>query len=57
MYLQNLSFELDGHRLCHRFDLVDELNACISSDSHHSVALTRSASPCLALLPSCSLLD
>jgi len=41
-YLQNLSFELDGHRLRHRLDFVDELDACISSDRHHSVALSVS---------------
>jgi len=53
-YLQNLRFELDGHRLCHGFDFVDELDACISRDRHDSVA--RSLSLSLSLCHSVSLL-
>lgn len=43
-YLQNLRFEFDGHRLRHRLEFVDKLDACISSDSHHSVTLCQSLS-------------
>jgi len=43
-YLQNLCFEFDGHRLRHRLEFVDKLDACVSSDSHHSVALCQSLS-------------
>jgi len=38
-YVQNLGFELDGHGLRHRFEFVDELDACVSSDGHHSQLL------------------
>jgi len=54
IYLQNLSFELDCHRLRHRLDFVDELDACVSSDGHHlfavavAVAVAVGQSPCLS---------
>jgi len=48
-YLQNLRFELDGHRLCHGFDFVDELDACISRDRHDSVARSLSLSLSLSV--------
>jgi len=40
-YLQNLSFELDGHRLRHCLELVDKLDASVPSDCHPSCTGTK----------------
>lgn len=54
--LQDLRFELDGHRLRHRLELVDELDACVPSHCHHSpLSLSFSHSLLVRGLVSCSL--